>query len=347
MSIPLYLPNQYDQAFHNSLILAGDIGGTKSNLAIFKTEAHTLKLLTQTSYHSNEFHSAAAVIQRFKEELNIPVPEYIALGVAGPVLNNEVYLTNLDWTIKAGEIQQEMQAKKVVLLNDLEANAYGLAGLEEDDFITLHKGVAGATGNMAILAPGTGLGEAGLFFDGHFYHPFATEGGHCDFAPQSETDILLYHYMKQKHQHISWESVASGSAIHNLYLFLKEIRKREEPIWLADKLKAQPQNVCSIISETALETGEGICVETMRLFVRLVARESCNLVLKMKATGGLFLSGGIPPKNLQFFQEAAFYEQYKECDRMSELVESVPIKIIMNQKTPLLGAAYYGAFGTN
>lgn len=345
MSIPLYLPNQFTEERNNKTILAGDIGGTKSNLAIFKSENGKMNLLTQASYHSSEFSGVAAVIKKFVQSINLSVPDCISLGVAGPVLGDNVEITNLNWNLNAKDLAQETGAKKILLLNDLEANAYGLAGLNDDDFITLHKGTGTAKGNMAILAPGTGLGEAGLFWDGTSYHPFATEGGHCDFAPQSETDIALYRYLRKQFPHISWELVASGSAIHNLYLFLRDEIKMQEPEWLAAKLNADPQHASSIISAAAMDNSSGICVETMQLFVRFIARAACNLVLKMKSVGGLFLSGGIPPKNLHYFQSAFFYQSFIQCDRMGELVQSVPVKIIMNEKTPLLGAAYYGAFG--
>ncbi len=344
MHIPLYLPGLYSTE-NDTTILAGDIGGTKTKLAVFKTSGTELVPVMETSYVSADFASPLALMDHFFKTTAQPAPDCIALGVAGPVINGAVEITNLSWNLEAAALQQQTKAKKVVLLNDLEANAYGLAALTDTDIITLHPGNNSLEGNIAILAPGTGLGEAGLFWDGNSYHPFATEGGHCDFAPQAETDIALYHYLRRKFDHISWELVASGSAIDDLYAFLRDEQHIEEPEWLAAKLQSDSRHASAIISEAAMEQTSPLCVSTIQLFVRFIARAACNLVLKMKAVGGLYLSGGIPPKILPFFQSPMFYQTYRECDRMHDLVESVPIKMIMNEKTPLLGAAYYGAFG--
>ncbi len=343
MNIPLYLPRQFKDESNGIKVLAGDIGGTKINLGIFIAENNKMKLLKETSYPSGEFNTAASVIKKFLADNGEAMPGRICLGVAGPVLDEEVELTNINWHINAKDLKQELNVQEVSLLNDLHANAYGLAGLEENDFVTISAGNKSIAGNMAIIAPGTGLGEAGLFWDGKCYHPFPTEGGHCDFAPQSETDISVYRYLKAKYEHISWEMLASGMAIHPLYLFLRDIAKMEEPEWLAEKM--MHENPASVISTSAMEENAAICMEAMNMFARYVARAACNLVLKMKAVGGLFISGGIPPKNLKYFQSDFFYRCLIKCDRMEELVKSVPVKIIMNEKTPLLGAAYYGAFG--
>ena len=343
MSIPLFLPHQFEK--ENTTVLAGDVGGTKTNLGVFAVENNKMKMLCEASYPSNAFNSTAEIIQHFLQETQQAMPPKICLGVAGPVINDEVEFTNIKWKINAKELQRQTNTQEVFLLNDLHANAYGLAGLDENDFVTISNGNKSLKGNMAIIAPGTGLGEAGLFWDGTRYHPFPTEGGHCDFAPKSETDIALYRFLRNKFEHVSWELVASGQAIHNLYLFLRDVTKMDEPLWLSEKLSVPDVDPLAVIGDSAMEETSNICIETMHLFARYVARASCNLALKMKSVGGLFISGGIPPKNLKYFQSALFYQTFIQCDRMQELVESIPVKIIMNSKTPLIGAAYYGAYG--
>lgn len=343
MSIPLFLAHQFDK--EKITVLAGDVGGTKTNLGIFSFENKQMMLLANASYASDKFISTSDLIHHFLQESNQPMPQKICLGVAGPVINDEVVFTNIKWKINAGELQQQTKTEQVFLLNDLHANAYGLAGLTEKDFVTITEGKQKLSGNMAIIAPGTGLGEAGLFWDGTRYHPFPTEGGHCDFGVLNDDDILLYQFLRKKSDFISWELVASGQAIHNLFLFLRDVKNMNEPSWLAEKLSATAVDPLAIISEAAMEETSEICIATMKLFARYVARAACNLSLKMKAVGGLFISGGIPPKNLKYFQSKDFYNTFIQCDRMQDLVESIPVKIIMNDKTPLIGAAFYAAYG--
>jgi glucokinase len=217
-----------------------------------------------------------------------------------------------------------------------------LAALNEDDFITIHAGADHYGDNMAIIAPGTGLGEGGLYWDGKTYHPFPTEGGHADFSPRTELDIELYQYLQKKYNIVSWEKVIAGPGIHDIYRFLCEVKKRKEEDWVKDLLEKEDPS--AVISQFAIEEKDPACMETMQLYVRYLARESCNLVLKLKATGGLFLGGGIPPKITSILQQNVFYDNFLDCDRMQHLVKKTPVKIILNNKTALLGAAYYGAY---
>jgi glucokinase len=341
--VALYLPRQNNKTCNNIKVLAGDIGGTKTNLGLFESADGKMKLLHENTYHSNKFPTFTAIIHQFLLESENEKPDRISIGVAGPVINKMVKTTNLPWEIDAAILQKETGAKEVALLNDLEANAYGLAGLENDDIITIYEAKNDAKGNIAIIAPGTGLGEAGLFWDGKNYHPFATEGGHCNFSQQSDLDIEIYNYLQKKYTIVSWEHLVSGPAIFTIYKFLRDVKKMEEPHWLEVRLNADDPSV--VISNTALEGLSDICNETMKLFARYLARESYNLVLKLKSTGGLFLGGGIPPKILKYIQSDVFYETFRQSDRMDELISTVSIKLINNSKTALIGAAYYGCFG--
>ncbi len=330
------------QTLGERIVLAGDAGGTKVNLSIFKiTEAGASELKTK-QYHSKDYASLTDIVTSFLSSNDTPMPESFCTGVAGPVVNNNAVMTNLSWHIKAAEITAATGIKNVYLLNDLEANAYGLAMLKDEDLVTLYQG-SYIPGNAAIAAPGTGLGEAGLFWDGRFYRPFATEGGHCDFAPRTDVDIELHAYLKQIHGIVSWEHTVSGPGIYSLYKFFRDVKKMEEPAWLANEIKLKDPS--AVISEAAMENKAAICVTAMNLFVEHVARVCTNLALKMKATGGIFLSGGIPPKTAQLFKQDFFMETFVTCDKQKALISNIPIHIIMNEKAPMLGAAYFAAYG--
>ena len=343
LNIPIFFPRAGKARAEGLTILAGDVGGTKSNLAYYEVSNNGLKLIAEATYHSADFHSCSELIKAFYVRFSGQKPNRICLGVAGPVLGGRVYLTNLNWSLDIDEIKHDFGVDEVALLNDLEATAYGLEGLGADDLINIHEGSVEYPGNMAIIAPGTGLGEAGLYWDGEFCRPFPTEGGHTDFSPRKEIDMKLLEWLNKKYEVVSWEKVIAGPAIHDIYEFLSAFRKRKEPDWLTKIL--EDTDPSAAISQLGLEEKDSVCTETMQLFVRYLARESANLVLKMKATGGLFLGGGIPPKITPLLQQNVFYDNFLDCDRLQYMVAKVPIKIILNPKTALLGAGFWGAFG--
>src|SRR5579862_1745751 len=341
--VHLFFPRKNELGDKAITVLAGDVGGTKTNLAIFRVTKKSVSVLLEKKYHSSKYPSCIDIIEQFIKEENLPKPDRICLGVAGPVVQGKVEITNLNWDLDIKEVMERLGLTEVALINDLEATAYGLAALTEKDMISIHKGSEQNKGNMAIIAPGTGLGEAGLFWDGNAYHPFPTEGGHSDFCPRSESDFELHSFLQKKYGIVSWEKVVAGPGIHDIYLFLISKKKSKQPVWITNAFKKDDPS--SIISHAALHNKDKACVEAMQFFVRFLARESSNLVLKMKATGGLFLGGGIPPKIVPLLKKKSFFENYLNCDRMQNLVKAVPIKIIANDKTALLGAAYYGAYG--
>jgi glucokinase len=344
--IPLFFPGQSSLQNRTITVLAGDVGGTKTNLALYKTADGRLELICEATYHSTAYSSCIDILQQFLKESEIsgkPAPSRICLGVAGPVVLGKVEITNLSWNLDLEEIRKASGLTDVFLINDLEATAYGLAGLEMADLISIHETGVDHKGNIAIIAPGTGLGEAGLFWDGSSYHPFSTEGGHTDFAPRTEMDIELFHFLQKKYGIVSWERVIAGPAIHDIYQFLLEIKKRGQPAWLKEALLQEDPS--ALISQTAIEEKDQTCIETLQIFVRYLARESSNLSLKMKATGGLYLGGGIPPKISALLQYNVFYDNFLDCDRMQHLLKNIPIKIILNSNTALLGAGYFAAYG--
>jgi|SRR5450432_208027 glucokinase len=342
--ISLYFPNKLSFGNRKSIILGGDAGGTKVNLAFFEATATDVKMVRSSSYHSGSFPSVNKILQQFMQENPEYKPEKICLGVAGPVFEGRVTVTNLPWHVDANEIEEATGISQVILLNDLEATAYGVAGLEEKDFAILHAGDPEEGGNISILAPGTGLGEAGLFWDGQFHHPFATEGGHCDFSCRNEIDLQLHDFMLRKYKVVSWESIIAGPGVYSIFQFLCEIKKRTLSVAIEDKIKTADPS--AVISEAAIEESDPVCIEAMRIYVRNLARECCNLILKMKSTGGLLLAGGVPPKIISLLQDPYFYENLLDCDRMQDLVKKVPVRVILNDKAPMIGAGWYGAYSS-
>ncbi|HEX9513657.1 MAG TPA: glucokinase [Puia sp.] len=320
-------------------ILAADIGGTKTNIALYRLDENGLhQLSSEKRYLSKDYHSLTDIIHDFTGG---KLPDRISAAVAGPVIEGKSKLTNLSWQLDSQAIALDLKVP-VCFINDLEATAYGLAGLEEKELATLAAGEAGAKGNIAIIAPGTGLGEAGLYWDGQHYHPFATEGGHSDFAPRTQTDIELFLYLQQQFGHVSWERVVSGMGIKNIYRFLTESRKEAVPEWLSQRM--QEQDPAAVISEAALKQEDPVCAETMELFVRYLATEASSLVLKLMATGGVYLAGGIPPKILPLLQNGNWEKNFDNNGRMHQLSEKVPVQVVLNDKMALQGAAYYGAY---
>ncbi len=340
--VPLAFPGKRDLTGRKIVVLAGDIGGTKSNLAIFEATDNSVRIVVSATYPSAKYDSVTSIIQQFLREHPGHQPENICLGVAGPVFHGRIEVTNLPWHIDSREIIRDTGIEKVMLINDLEATAYGLAGLGPADFVCLHEGDPSVKGNMAIIAPGTGLGEAGIYWDGQTFHPFATEGGHCDFSVRDADDLAFHDFMLQKYKVVSWESAIAGPAIHDIFRFLCEIKKRPEAPWLADAMKDNDPS--AVISHAALNGKDAVCREAMDIFIRYLARESCNLILKSKAAGGLYLGGGIPPKIIPLLMEPAFYNHLLDCDRMQDLVRKVPVHVMMNDKAAMIGAGWYGAY---
>ncbi len=323
-------------------VLAGDVGGTKANLAIFEAEAEHITLIKTSTYHSGQYPSVVKILQQFLRENPDSKPQRVSLGVAGPVFEGHAEITNLPWHIDKKEITTATGIRQIALINDLEATAYGLAGMEEKDFLALHPGEPSIQGNMAVLAPGTGLGEAGLYWDGEVHHPFATEGGHADFSCRCAEDMELHDFLLKKYKVVSWESVIAGPAIHDIYNFLCQVKNRPVNTKITDEFNNDDPS--AVISEAAVSGTDAVCVDAMKIFVKYLARESANLILKMKATGGFFLAGGIPPKIVPLLKQPDFYENLLDCDRMQDLVKKVPVKLLLNDKAAMIGAGWYGSY---
>lgn len=336
MLLPFSISNaEKDQGA--KLVLAGDVGGTKTNLGLFKVAAYTISPVREARFVTRDYNGIVEMLDAFLKD--VARPDAVCLGVAGPVLNGHVKLSNINWEIDSVEIGNRLGIENVNIINDLEAAGYGLAVLKPEDISVLRTGDDNAIGNVAIISPGTGLGEAGLYWDGKSYHPFATEGGHCDFAARDHPDFELYSYLQKRFGHVSWERLVCGPGIFNIYQFLRDEKKKEEPLWLKDELSKGDPPV--VISKHRLESG--ICSETMHLFVKYLAYESANVVLKFKATGGLYIGGGIVPQILPLPGEDLFFTSFCQSGRLNYMLEKVPVKVILNSKASLLGAAFYGS----
>ena len=344
MSYRFYLPRKEEGSQKGKKILAVDIGGTKTSFGVFEVNDNALSLLREETFGSRSMGTFEEILQKFLVGKKDDRPDVLSIGVAGPVLGNKVTLTNLAWELDATALKTEFDMDKVSIINDLEATAYGLVGLSPEDAIPLFESTDTTSGNMAVLAPGTGLGEAGIFWDGSFHRPFATEGGHSEFAPRTELDVELLKYLQQEDEIISWEHVVSGPGIYRIYKFLRDAKGHKEPTWLKENFKNN-DNPAAVISHAAMRELDATCSLAMDLFVSYMARESASLVLKHKAVGGLWLGGGIPPRIFPLLKKDLFREQFIQNAHMKQLLEKVSIRVILNSQAALIGAGYYGAFG--
>jgi glucokinase len=324
------------------MILVGDIGGTNTRLALFEAlqESKAPRHTDIDIFPSAQYAGLDEIAAIFLKQTGASV-EVACFGIAGPVRDGVSKVSNLPWVVDAREISVKLAIERVSLLNDLEANAHGIAVLESTDFVTLNEGVAGSSGNRALISAGTGLGEAGLLAEGNGYRPFASEGGHGDFAPRNELEIELLRYLLKRWPHVSCERVLSGPGLFNIYQFLRDTGRGSEPAWLAERM--QHENPSAAISETALAGTAEICVQALDMFVAIYGAEAGNLALKLMATGGIFIGGGIAPKIASKLRDSNFMEAFADKGRFRSLLESIPVRVIMNDKTALLGAANYAA----
>lgn len=339
--LPMAYPSGKKKLPPSGVVLAADVGGTKTNLALFEIKDGKLISSKRASYPTTNHPSFIKAISTFHGDSSSTI-DCACLGVAGVVDDDKVRGVNFAWEIDAEKLESELNINRVLLINDLKANAYGLSALDENDYLVLTSGEEDQ-GNAAIISPGTGLGEAGMYWDGSQYHPYASEGGHCSFGPKSELDGELWKFLRAKFGHVSWERVVSGQGIYTIYQFLRKYRAQKEPEWLAEQIKEGDPPV--VISDTAKEKKDSICVEALQLFVQYLAFESAQLALKTKAVGGVYIGGGIVPKILELIDKDAFYHHFTHSGRMTDLLKSIPVKIVLNDKTALLGAGYYAAMG--
>jgi glucokinase len=319
-------------------ILCGDIGGTKTRLAIFFLESGAIHPVVEKTYSSPDYNSLIQIASAFISNRDEPI-SHAVFGVAGSVLGRNCNTTNLPWKIDAHQMEQDLAIPSVHLINDLEATAWGISTLAEDDFYTLQPGSLDAIGNRAVIAAGTGLGEAGMFWDGVRHLPFASEGGHCNFAPSNELECELLSYLQQCGHPLCWEDILSGPGLTSIYRFLLHRQQASEPEWFKQQQKSG--DPAEAISNMARDNQDALCTEAMQMFARLYGTEAGNLALKLMATGGVYIGGGIAPKILKWLQQPAFLEAFCNKAKMRSLLESMSVKVILNDRAALYGPAIY------
>ena len=321
------------------MILTGEIGATRTRLAAFETEGNNLQRVIEKVYMSQQYGGLSEIVDSFVRTEGIPVHS-ACFGVAGPVRGGRSKLANLPWLIDSRELAQQLRLASVGLINDLEAYAYGIDALEQKDFVTLSAGAEDSEGNRAVISARTGLGVAGLYWDGFRHHPFACEGGHADFAARTPLEAELVAYLQNKYGRISWERILSGPGIKNIYDFLRDTGKAEEPEWLREQIGQAPDPP-AVISQLALAGKAAICHQTLAMFVSIYGAETGNCALYFMSTGGIFIGGSIAAKIVPKMKDPVFMQSFLDKGRMSALLQEIPVKIVLNDDAGIMGAARF------
>jgi glucokinase len=321
------------------VVLAGDVGGTKTNLALFTNQAGRLQPIAQRSFPSRQASGLEAILKEFLQGDTVRLAG-ACFGLAGPVVDGRCQATNLPWVVDANSLQRALGCNAVGLLNDLEATAYGIQTLAPEACVVLNAGHPQPRGAIAVIAAGTGLGEAALIWDGSRYRAVASEGGHTDFAPRNELEIELLRDLGKQFGHVSYERIVSGPGKVGVYQFLRETGRGAEPEWLAGLLRAGDPS--PVISEMALNGRSELCAHALKLFVSIYGAEAGNLALKYLARGGVYVGGGIAPTILPMLQDGTFMRAFADKGRFSALLSDIPVRVILEERTALFGAAHYG-----
>lgn len=320
----------------SELILAGDVGGTNTRLGLFEVAGGRPRLLIEKTFLSKNYKGLENILEEF-----LSGQRKIAsacFGVAGPVTQEVVIATNLPWWIDIQSLQKIISLKRVEVINDLVANAYGISVLEKRDFEILNSGKI-KKGNQALISAGTGLGEAILFWDGRQHVPSPSEGGHAEFGPRDHLELELFHYLSDRFDHVSYERVLSGEGLSHIYQFLKDSKRfGSEPSWLSKKMGEE--DPAEVISEVAQLKKNKLCAKALDLFASIYGAAAGNLALQVMAIGGVYVGGGIAPKIIWKLKDGTFMKAFKDKGRLSHIVVHIPVKVIMNERTALLGAAF-------
>jgi len=331
------------------MLLAGDIGGTKTILALFSSEAGPQEPVVEESFSSASHSRFEVIAKRFMAGADIPIDRAV-LGVAGPVVNGRARITNLPWVLEEKKLQKALKIPHVRLINDLEALAHSVTILKPSDLRTINRGKPFSGGAIAVIAPGTGLGESFLTPEGSDsgsrYRAHPSEGGHSDFSPRNPMEYELLRHLHRQFHHVSYERICSGQGIHEIYTFLKKTGRGSEPAWLAKELAAADDPTPVIVNAAVKMIPPcRLCLKTLNVFTSILGAEAGNLALKVMATKGVFLGGGIPPAILPILKNGPFLGAFWNKGRMSDLLSRVPVHVIMNPRAALLGAAAYGLKG--
>lgn len=322
------------------MILAGDVGGTKVHLALYNFADGRLQHVHDERFPAREYEGLEAVVRTFLDAQGRPEITSACFGVPGPVRNGRLKLTNLPWLLDARDLARNLGIDHLFLINDLEANGYGIPELKRDQVFTLSPGDPSALGNRGLLSAGTGLGEAVLMWNGKQHIPVASEGGHCDFAPRNELEIDLLRYLqKTLGGRVSYERVISGIGLASVYNFLRDEKGLPESPELRERIAAEDPN--AVIGELGESGADELCARTLDIFVSVYGAEAGNLALKVLATGGMFVGGGIAPKILTKMRDGTFMRAFTDKGRLSDLLVQTPVHIILESRAALMGAAAY------
>jgi glucokinase len=320
------------------MILAGDVGGTKVDLGLYDFTNGKLKTTRDKVFKAKDYPGLEVIVKEF---LGADKVTAACFGVPGPVRDGRLRLTNLPWTLDSRELSAGLDIQHVFLINDLEANGYGVAELAPEQIYTLSEGDPSQIGNRALIAAGTGLGQGLLIWNGRTHVPYPSEGGHADYAPRNEDEIDLLRFLKEKYNgRVSFERVVAGMGLTSIYEFLREVRGMDEPNWLAEKLTAAG-DPNSVITEMALSAKSEICEKAMDMFVSAYGAEAGNLALKVLSVGGLYVGGGIAPRIVEKLKDGTFMKAFTDKGRLSQLLINMPVRIILEPRAAQLGAAAY------
>ncbi len=320
------------------MLLAGDVGGTKTLLALYEARGGEPALVREAALPSRDFARFEDVIARFLAEGPRGAVTAACFGVAGPVVDGRCVATNLPWQLDERELAARIPAGRVRLLNDLEAMGHGVLALPPSALATLQPGTA-RVGSMVLVAAGTGLGEALLIWDGTRHAVIACEGGHADFAPRTDLEIELLRFLRKEFGHVSYERVLSGPGLFNIYRFLREQGGVSEPQWLRDRIEREDPS--AVVSEVGLAAGHPLSVQALDLFVSVYGAEAGNLALKALAVGGVFVGGGIAPKIRAKLEDGTFTAAFCDKGRLAALMASIPVRLVLEPRAALLGAAEF------
>jgi glucokinase len=326
-------------AAQEAYILAGDIGGTKTELALYPAGGSPNMPERKARYPSQEYDSLAGILKEFLKNREIKILQ-ASFGVAGPVIGGNAKITNLAWSIESESLAEEF-TMPVSLINDMDAIANFVAHIQSSDLVTIHPGIPEEYGARGIIAPGTGLGEGFLVWDGERYLAYGTEGGHTDFAPRTPEQMDLLSYLEKRYDHISYERVCSGMGIPNLFSFYKDSGRYKTPDWLMEEIE-QAEDQTPPIIQAALSGRAEICEAALELFVEILGNEAGNLALKLLATGGIYIAGGIPPRMVDWLQKPNFIQAFKNKGRFAQVLSRIPVYVVLNKDAGLIGAAWNG-----
>ena len=341
-TFPLYSPGKKGgecAAYH---YIVADLRKDQSHLAVYECKNEILTSITEKSYENQSFASFSDMVKTFINDAQISEINKLSVAVPGPVILGKCETPNLPWTLDSEQLKTQLGMQKVYLINDLEATAYSFLDLPDRQLEILHTSENKMRGNVAILAPGNGLGEAGMFWNGESLHPFATEGGHTEFSPRNDFEVEFYQFLNKIYGIVSWETVLSKDGLYNIYRFLRDVGRHQEDAELKERI--QNENFIDVIAEVGQNKNSRLINLTIEMYAEFLAREANNLVLKLKAVGALIITGEIPLKIFDLVAKEKFYKDFKISDRMEHLLKDIPIYVVRNDKGIIQGAAQYGAF---